>query len=493
MLYKIPEFIQLCRAAGLTVASSEIIDLLESTKLLGWEKEKVYLAMSIALVKEEKDIIAFEKLFKFFFYCSAQNDGNSPLNPDEILANPPCWEPWEFVESFMRLKNTIREEIGKLQGKCNGSDGKGGGGSGCGLSAKPAASPADKLILLLKSGNSDTLRAFIKEQIDHLQILNENKLPQFPSVLQELKVAMGLAEAQHRMSKQEETCKGLDVLRWQRNEKLLNRMMRFELEEALLRKWPEESLKQIAKNVNTKEMDFNLLSEEQVDEIKNALIRLARRLAIRNGYRYARARRGIIDLRRTASRAVQTGGVPLLLYCRQRVPDRPEIVVIYDLSGSVALFSEFILQLVYTLHKSFNNKVYSFAFVDCIAETTSFIKGENLNREIRNIVEKTKISKTNFSNYGQVWKQFAQQFINVITPKTIVLVLGDARNNWYPAYEEYFADISAACQKLIWLNPSPIEKWNTEDSIISIYGPYCNHVFECRNLQQLEASVLRIF
>ena len=493
MLYKIPEFIQLCRVAGLTVASSEIIDLLVSIKLLGWEKEKVFLAMSVTLVKEEKDIIALEKLFKFFFFCSAQSDSRSSLNSDEILANPPCWEPGEFVESFLRLKNTIKEEMGKLQGKCSGSAGKGGGGSGCGLSAKPAASPADKLILLLKSGNADTLRAFIKEQIDHLKILNEHKLPEFLSVLQELKVAMGLAEAQYRMSKQEEMCKVMEVLCWQENEKLLNRMMRFELEEALLKKWPEESLKQIAKNVNTKEMDFNLLSEEQVDEIRNTLRRMARRLATRNGYRYARARRGLIDLRRTASRAIQTGGVPLLLYCRQRVPDKPEIVVIYDLSGSVALFSEFILQLVYTLHKSIHGKVCSFAFVDCIAETTSFIKGENLNREIRNVIEKTNISKTNFSNYGQVWKQFVQQFINVITPKTIVLVLGDARNNWYPAYEEYFADISAACKKLIWLNPSPMEKWNTEDSIISIYGPYCDHVFECRNLQQLESSVLRIF
>ena len=493
MLYKIPEFIQLCRVAGLTVASSEIIDLLAAIKLLGWEKEKVYLAMSIALVKEEKDIIAFEKLFKFYFYCNGQNDSNSPLNPDEILADPPCWKPGEFVESFLRLKNTIKVEIGKLQEKCSSCVGIGGGRTGCGMPAKPAASPADKLILLLKSGNPDVLRAFIKEQIDNLKILKEQELREFPSVLQELKVAMGLAEAQHRMTKQEEICKESDVLRWQENEKLLNRMIRFELEEALLKKWPEESLQQIAKNINTKEMDFNLLSEEQVDEIRNTLRRLARRLATRNGYRYARARRGIVDLRRTASRAVQTGGVPLLLYCRQRVPDKPDIVVIYDLSGSVALFSEFILQLVYTLHKSFNNKVYSFAFVDCIAETTSFIKGENLNREIRNIVEKTKISKTNFSNYGQVWKQFAQQFIKVITPKTIVLVLGDARNNWYPAYEEYFSDISAACKKLIWLNPSPMEKWNTEDSIISIYGPYCNHVFECRNLQQLEAAVLRIF
>ena len=495
MLYKIPEFINLCRLAGLTVASSEIVDLLESIKLLGWEKEKVYLAMSAALVKEEKDIVAFEKLFRHYFYCNSLKKDISPLLIDEI-SNPPCWEPGKFIQSFLELKNTIREEMGKLQGKCNSAAGKGGGGSGCGLSAKPAASPADNLVLLLQSGNEEALRAFIKEKIDYLKTLNEQGLSDFSFVLQELKVAMGLAEAQHRMTKQEKIFKQLDVLFWQDNEKLLNRMMRFELEKALLKKWPESSLEQIAKNINIKEMDFNLLSEEQVDDIRNSLRRLARKLAVRNGYRYARARRGVIDLRRTASRAVQTGGVPLLLYCKQRVPKKPEIVVIYDLSGSVALFSEFILQLVYTLHKSSPksySKVFSFAFVDCIAETTSLIKGENLNWEIRNIIEKTMISKTNFSNYGQVWKQFAQLFINLITPKTIVLILGDARNNWNPAYEEYFAEISAACKKLIWLNPSHREKWNTEDCMIGIYGPYCNHVFECRNLQQLEAAVLRIF
>ncbi|ACV62146.1 VWA containing CoxE family protein [Desulfofarcimen acetoxidans DSM 771] len=492
MLYKITQFIHLCRSAGLTIASSEIVDLLTSIELLGWQKERLFFNMSATIVKEEKDLAALKKLFNLFFYTRLEQEDAVVFQREEMMNKPPCWEPGKFIENFIKLKNTITIEKAQYQEKCNSLGGQGMGGSGSGRPLKPALSTADQLLLLLKKGEPDFLKAFIKGQVDQLKALKEQNLPKFSVALQELKVIIGLAEVRHRLSKQKELSKDSESIVWQENEKLLKKIMRRELEEALMKKWPQESIQEVARHVNAKEMDFNLLDEEQVEEIRNSLRRLAHRLATRNSYRYARARRGMIDLRRTASKAVQTGGVPLLLCCRQRIPDRPEIVVIYDLSGSVALFSEFILQLVYALHKSFN-KVYSFAFIDCIAETTSFIKGENINWEIRQILEKTKIAKTNFSNYGQVWQQFARQYINIITRETIVLVLGDARNNWNPANEEYFAQISEVCRKLIWLNPSPKEKWSTEDCIINIYEPYCQYVFECRNLKQLESAMQRIF
>ncbi|WP_066635940.1 VWA domain-containing protein [Desulfolucanica intricata] len=498
MLYRIPEFIQLCRQAGLKIAPSEVSDLLEAINLLGWQKENVYEAMLTTLVKEEKDRISFEKLFHYFYDYLAKNDLASQVDIDELIKNPPRMEPGEFLTKLSCLKNWIKDSLSICNDECkencegNTVTTGGRGGSGQGKSAKPAMSSADKLVLLLQTGSIDDLKAFTREHIDQLKSLKEQQSPDFTSSLQELKVSMSWAEAQHTIKQKNVTENLSEVLKWQENNKQLNRIIRDELEKAFLRKWPEKAINQIIKNVNTKELEFNRLSEDQVDEIRKALKRLTRKLAARCGYRYTRARRGMIDLRRTSSRSVQTGGIPLKLFYRHRIKDKPEMAVIYDLSGSVALFSEFMLQLVYTLHKSFK-KVHSFAFVDQIAETTDFIKGENLTREIKEIIEKTKISKTNFSNYGHVWKQFVEQYLKILTPKTTILILGDARNNWNPTGEEYLEVIKKASKKIIWLNPAPLEKWNTEDSIINIYAPYCHQVFECRNLHQLEAAALRIF
>ena len=40
-----------------------------------------------------------------------------------------------------------------------------------------------------------------------------------------------------------------------------------------------------------------------------------------------------------------------------------------------------------------------------------------------------------------------------------------------------------------WLNPEPRERWNTEDSVIGLYAPFCDGVYQCQNLEQLTDAV----
>jgi uncharacterized protein len=43
-----------------------------------------------------------------------------------------------------------------------------------------------------------------------------------------------------------------------------------------------------------------------------------------------------------------------------------------------------------------------------------------------------------------------------------------------------------------WLNPESRALWNTGDSQMRHYAPYCHHVAECGTLAQLERFVARL-
>ncbi|MCL6507303.1 MAG: VWA domain-containing protein, partial [Bryobacteraceae bacterium] len=99
---------------------------------------------------------------------------------------------------------------------------------------------------------------------------------------------------------------------------------------------------------------------------------------------------------------------------------------------------------------------------------------------------------TPFSDYGAVWRAFCRKYLETLHPETALVVLGDARSNWRPPETEYLARIRERTGRLLWLNPAPRETWDTGDSIMSTFAPFCHYVGECRNLRQLEEAARRI-
>jgi len=133
-----------------------------------------------------------------------------------------------------------------------------------------------------------------------------------------------------------------------------------------------------------------------------------------------------------------------------------------------------------------------FAFVDQVAEITGLMHqpGRPGTVSAREILRAAPISLTGFSHYGQVWECFHNRYREVLTQRTTVIVLGDARNNWQPEGADIFRSIAGLCRRVIWLNPLPKEKWSGNDCIIDAYAPYCSQVRECRNVAQL-AQIIR--
>lgn len=244
---------------------------------------------------------------------------------------------------------------------------------------------------------------------------------------------------------------------------------------------------------NLRDKDIANADKDQLEEIKKIIIGIGRRLAVSRGYRKKPASTGSIDLRRTIKQAIPYGGIPLVVKREQRVPAKPRIVILCDLSGSVAPYSQFFLQLLISMQSKFTS-IKSFAFVDRIQEITAMARSQSnsWNVTAQKILRESKISLTGFSNYGLVWEYFYKDQAHVLKPQTTLIILGDAKNNWQPDGIEYFDSITRQYARTIWLNPLPQEKWQQDDCIMELYSPFCSKVFECRSANQLAKVIKNI-
>ncbi|HEV2427546.1 MAG TPA: VWA domain-containing protein, partial [Acidimicrobiales bacterium] len=224
--------------------------------------------------------------------------------------------------------------------------------------------------------------------------------------------------------------------------------------------------------------------------LERALRPLSRKLAVRLARRRRRRRRGPVDLRATVRQSLSTGGVPLDLRFKPPRPAKPEIYVIADISGSVASFARFTLHLVHAISTQFS-KVRSFVFIDGLDEVTEFFDGVDDPSEAvaRITAEADVVAFDGHSDYGRALAAFHDDYADSLTRRSTILLLGDARSNYHAPHPEVLADLRQRAKALYWLNPEPRAYWNSGDSVMSTYAPYCDRVVECRTLRQLEVFV----
>jgi hypothetical protein len=263
----------------------------------------------------------------------------------------------------------------------------------------------------------------------------------------------------------------------------------------------EKGIKECLDAKNLKAKDFSALSEDQVQDMERQLSRLGKKLASRYSYRLKPAKYGIPDMRRIMGETAQRGHLPAQLKYIDRVKNKPSVLVLCDISGSMAVYSSFCLQLVYAMERRFSG-LHSFLFIDNIVETSLDFQGNTVSEAIAAAMEaaytkrtgrnKNHCTTTGISDYGKALENFNKKFGHYLNTKTTVLILGDAKSNWFPPKPEELREIRTRSKKLIWLNPEPQNRWNTEDSIVNTYLPYCDSMVECRNLNQLEKIMTQI-
>jgi uncharacterized protein with von Willebrand factor type A (vWA) domain len=223
--------------------------------------------------------------------------------------------------------------------------------------------------------------------------------------------------------------------------------------------------------------------------MRRVVVPLARTLASRLAARRRRSRAGEIDLRKTLRKSMSTGGVPIDVVLKKPHPARPELVVLCDVSGSVAGFSHFTLLLVHALRQQFS-RVRVFAFIDTTDEVTElFGPDSDLAVAVQRITREAGVyTRDGHSDYGHAFVSFLEKYPTVLSPRSSLLVLGDGRNNYRNPEVDLLTHMVTASRHAHWLNPEPKHLWGSGDSAVPRYeGVITMH--ECRSAKQLAAVI----
>jgi len=236
--------------------------------------------------------------------------------------------------------------------------------------------------------------------------------------------------------------------------------------------------------------DFLAANLQQFAALRAAVRPLSRKLATRLAAKRRRARRGAIDVRRTMRSSMSTGGVPVRPVYRRPRPSRPELVLLCDVSGSVAGFSGFTMLLVRALADQFS-RVRVFAFVNAMDEVTDLVQQGRPDLTTAILREARVTTWHGSSDYGEALGDFSELYLDVVGPRTSVLVLGDGRNNFGDANLVALQRIRDRSRRTFWLNPESRGRWGSGDSCADDYATVVD-MHECRTIAQLSTFITRL-
>jgi uncharacterized protein with von Willebrand factor type A (vWA) domain len=469
LLNLLGDFIGELRAAGIPVSMSEHVDAARAVEVINLgDRSLLQATLAATLVKDGDHLPVFYNAFDVYFSIRSW-DGTEDLLGDELTSPDD------------------REGAPGANGQ--GPRGRGGGGG-----SMSAAELAEMLFRALRDGDLSALRAGASEAVTRYAGVEPGRPVGGTYYLYRTLRNLELEQMQARLVGESD---GGDELSRRlaedearvRIEQLKSEIER-EIRERLVEDRGAEALAKSVRKPLPEDLDVMHANRDEMAQLERALRPLSRKLAVRLARKRRRRRRGPVDLRHTVRRSLSTGGVPLDLRFKPPRPAKPEIFVIADVSGSVASFARFTLHLVHAISSQFS-KVRSFVFVDGLDEVTHLFEGveDPADAVLRINAEADVIAFDGHSDYGRALMVFHDKYARSLTKRSTVLILGDARNNYHQAHAEVLADIHYRAKAVYWLNPEPTNYWNSGDSVVSQYAPYCDRVIECRTLRQLEAFV----
>ena len=462
MLGLLGGFIQELRESGIPVSMVEAIDAAEALRFTDLSDRPAFKAtLGSTLVKSARHYDAFETAFEVYFALLRPPPGDLPDEP-------------------------------RKQGPVESDPTGGGGGGEADLEAL-----IESLRQALANGDQGLLRAVARRSVGRLAGMERGRpvggTYYLYRTLRRLDVDGILAELLEAADGSlEMTPLEARLLREEYEERIedFREEVRAEIRRRLVADRGREAVAKTLRRPLLEDTDLMHASREELALLGQVIHPLTRKLAARLAQRRRRGSRGRLDFRRTVRRSLSTGGVPMEPQFRTPRPTKPEIFLLCDISGSMATFARFALQFVYAMSGQFS-KLRSFAFVDGVDEITDFFEAgaafdEALDRVGR---EAEVVWLDGHSDYGHALGQFWERYGNDLTPRSTVIITGDARNNYRDARGDVLAAIADVARAVYWLNPEPQAYWDTGDSVISAFAGHCDGVFEVRNLRQLESFV----
>lgn len=447
------QFIRALRAAGVRISLAESQDAMFGVEAVGAANRDYFRStLRATLVKEARDQGTFDYFFPLFFGNNQPPMNNIPdnLSPEDQQKLQDALQ--SLMGNMQALKDLLKQ---MLEGRPFSQEQLEQMGQQAGL----------------QQGSEMYQRQWFERRMNR-QMGMQQIQEMIEELLKELE-AMGMSsEALDELREQlEENAQGLS--------EQISQFAGATLAEQMAGKEPDPK-------PDLLDVPFSQLSQNEVDDIRDEIRRLAARLRSRASLRQKRANAGTMDPRRMMRRNMRYGGVPLeIKYHTHHV--KPRLVLICDISTSMRYCAEFLLTLVYEL-QDVVAKTDSYIFIGDLVEISMTFEEKQPQEAVHQVLYENPPGYYS-TDLGNSLKTFQRDHMSKIGSRTTVIVLGDGRNNYNDPQLGIASDMQRRARRLLWFCPEPPSQWGTGDSDMHQYAPLSDGVYKVSNLRELAGAV----
>lgn len=455
------DFIYTLRQQGLPVSPAETLDALHIAELLGFsDRLALRQGLGLALAKTTEHKLSYEYYFDQFFQFAESDpfDPNEPFDDsDDSLGDDP---------------ESSNDETESEQSAAQDSS-----------ASEDSSQPSSSLAQLLMEGNASAqslavAQAGADENVQKIQIFTQRPLFAYRMMNRMGNEALNQELIELDQSTElEDRQLGLQLRKAQ--QRLQDQVKDYVEQQYLL--FAEAKGQQLRES-NLQSIRLTNIDRHYMGQMSKLVRKAAKRLASLHSRKKKIRKRGMLDVRKTISANAAFDGVLFHTRWRSVTVDRPKIICLCDVSGSVSRVARFLLLFLHSLQDVLP-RTRSFVFASDMGEVTQGFREKEIEEAIGDVMDKWANQPT---NYGKALQDFKELALKDIDNKTTVIMLGDARNNNGESESGIWQDVYQRAGRVLWLNPEHVNSWDTGDSIMAEYRPYCSQVNSCNSLRDLE-------
>lgn len=452
---RIVEFVRGMRAAGVRVSVAEAYDAMRAVQVLGVaDRELFRQSLRATLIKESADYPVFERLFPLYFGA-----GGPPLEQLSDTLND------DEQDMLRRALESMSERMKRLMEWLTSGDG-------------PSKEELEAMARQMSQMRSDSpyKTSWVSRRM--LREMGLNQLPEQLAQLMEKLSEMGMSQESIRNL--------LGIV--EANEQALREQVAQTAALEVARDRAERPDEIHGSDLMHK--PFTALSDAEREALRAEVRRIVIQLRSRAALRRKRGSKGKFDAKGTVRTNLRYGGVPLELRFKQNKL-KPSVVLFLDVSRSMQPWVEFLLRFMYELSDQIA-KMRIFLFYTDLSEIEPDVLrliGDSQEDAAFERIRRVHPYIPYGTDLGRGLETFYSKHLSTISNRTMILFMGDGRNNYNASRADLVQDLQRRGKQLIWLTPESKPEWYYGDSNMPEYEPNCDHVWIVRNLAQLTAAV----
>ena len=479
MTSRIIDFISILRKSNIRISMSESIDACKSLKIINedlFNRDIFKHTLKSTLIKNLDDEKVFNQIFDLYF-----------IEPIEDIKQEISNEDFDSIWE-QQLNNSF-EEFEQIQSDDSKWENEGPNDNDEKFFNNINTIDKEKLIKdMYLRGSESEIEQFSKDQIDQINIDDCKDILSADQIVNAImnKNKMDIIKKNTKDELSKKNQKSVEEKYDQIKEKIKEQLLK-----KMVEKYGSTIINEIVDSEDITEKDIGSLNFEELQKVQEIVKKMAKKIMVKQSRKEKISKKGRVDIKGTIKRSITEGTICSNLQFKKRKNTKNNLVVLCDISGSVYLYVDFMLQMTLGIKKSFKN-VQTYVFVDKIKNINYILdkEPESINAELEKIVFGGSLGYA--TDYTNSFREFLGED-NILNKNTILIIMGDAENTNIEdkGYKE-FKQISSLCKATYWLNPKQKENWYNGISCLEEYKKNCTNVFECSTIKQLEQFIKNI-